>query len=251
MKKTLESCRITMEGLGHDRKSLWIGPVQGGKYLDLVTTSERYLSSMPFDMFALGSPTEIMESYDFTLLAQMIVTAKKALPLDKPLHLFGLGHPLLLAMAVALGCDTFDSASYVLYARAGRYITETGTRRIQDLEYLPCVCRVCSTISAKQLNEMEVDLRQNKIAIHNLYMLKREIEATKQALREGRLWEYLGVRAKAHPNLWAAFEELAKNSDSFEVFTPSFKFRGLMLSTYPDHLRPEIRRANDRLVTSH
>ncbi len=249
VKKTLESCRITMEGLGHDRKSLWIGPVQGGKYLDLVTTSARYLSSMPFDMFALGSPTEVMESYDFTLLAQMIVTAKKALPLDKPLHLFGLGHPLPLAMAVALGCDTFDSASYVLYARAGRYITETGTRRIQDLEYLPCVCRVCSTISAKQLNEMEVDLRQNKIAIHNLYMLKREIEATKQALREGRLWEYLGVRAKAHPNLWAAFEELAKNSDSFEVFTPSFKFRGLMLSSYPDHLRPEIRRANDRLGT--
>ena len=238
-----------MEGLGHDRKSLWIGPVQGGKYLDLVTTSARYLSSMPFDMFALGSPTEIMERYDFTLLAQMIVTAKKALPLDKPLHLFGLGHPLPLAMAVALGCDTFDSASYVLYARAGRYITETGTRRIQDLEYLPCVCRVCSKISAKQLNEMEVDQRQNKIAIHNLYMLKREIEATKQALREGRLWEYLGVRAKAHPNLWAAFEELAKNSDSFEVFTPSFKFRGLMLSSYPDHLRPEIRRANDRLVT--
>ncbi len=249
VKKTLESCRITMEGLGQDRKSLWIGPVQGGKYLDLVTSSARHLSSMPFDMFALGSPTEIMERYDFTLLAQMIISAKKALPVDKPLHLFGLGHPLPLAMAVALGCDTFDSASYILYARAGRYITETGTRRIQDLEYLPCVCRVCSEISPRQLNELEADQRENKIAIHNLYMLKREIEATKQALREGRLWEYIGSKARAHPNLWAAFEELAKNSHSFEVFTPSFKSRGLMLSSYPDHLRPEIMRTHERVVS--
>ena len=51
-----------------------------------------------------------MENYDYTLLAKMIITAKKNIPSEKALHLFGLGHPLPLSMAVALGCDTFDSA---------------------------------------------------------------------------------------------------------------------------------------------
>ena len=63
-----------------------------------------------------------MEDYDFRLLAKMILTAKDIIP-NKPLHLFGAGHPLAISIAVALGCDTFDSASYILYARDNRYIT--------------------------------------------------------------------------------------------------------------------------------
>ena len=70
--KTLQSCEITLKNVEH--KSIWMGPIQGGKFLDLVEFSAKQLSKMNFDMYALGSPTEIMENYDYTLLAKMIIT---------------------------------------------------------------------------------------------------------------------------------------------------------------------------------
>ena len=81
-------------------------------------------------MLALGSPVEFMESYEYKLLAEMIIAAKKNIPTSIPLHLFGAGHPLTIPLAVALGCDTFDSASYMLYAKHDRVITEDGTRTV-------------------------------------------------------------------------------------------------------------------------
>ena len=78
-------------------------------------------------MLALGSPVEFMESYEYRLLAQMIVSAKKQMPESVPLHLFGAGHPLTIPFAIALGCDSFDSASYMLYAKKLRYITDENT----------------------------------------------------------------------------------------------------------------------------
>jgi 7-cyano-7-deazaguanine tRNA-ribosyltransferase len=58
-----------------------------------------------------------MEQYLFDILVDMIIAAKMNLPPERPLHLFGAGHPFMFALAVALGCDLFDSAAYAIYAR--------------------------------------------------------------------------------------------------------------------------------------
>jgi 7-cyano-7-deazaguanine tRNA-ribosyltransferase len=243
VKLTLGACKETLDGL-KNRSSIWIGPVQGGKFLDLVHYSARATSKMDFDMYALGSPTVVMESYNFTLLAKMILAAKTALPPSKPFHLFGLGHPLPLSMAVALGCDTFDSASYILYAKDGRYITDAGTRDIQELVALPCSCPVCISYSAKDICESQQ--RTILLARHNLHILWKEVQATKQAIREGRLWDYVGAKARAHPNMWSAFNCIAKNWDYFEKFTPLTKTRGIFISSSPDDLQPIVQRYDQR-----
>ncbi len=105
---------------------LWVGPVQGGQYLDLVAKSAKEMGKLPFQVHALGSPTPVMEQYKFDVLVDMIITAKMNLPPDRPLHLFGAGHPFMFSLAVALGCDLFDSAAYALFARQDRYLTESG-----------------------------------------------------------------------------------------------------------------------------
>ena len=46
-----------------DTPNLWVGPIQGGKHLDLVAKSAKKIGDMPFDIHALGSPTEVMERY--------------------------------------------------------------------------------------------------------------------------------------------------------------------------------------------
>jgi len=113
--QTLEAAKETIETVGNS-KTIWVGPIQGGEHLDLVASSAKSLDKLGYNMFALGSPTEVMESYEYKLLAMMIISAKKSIPSSKPLHLFGAGHPMTIPLAVALGCDTFDSASYILYA---------------------------------------------------------------------------------------------------------------------------------------
>ncbi|RLI12714.1 tRNA guanosine(15) transglycosylase TgtA, partial [Candidatus Bathyarchaeota archaeon] len=44
---------------------LWVGPVQGGRFTDLVARSARLMGSLPFHIHALGSPVPVMEAYRF------------------------------------------------------------------------------------------------------------------------------------------------------------------------------------------
>ena len=141
---------------------LWVGPVQGGHHLEMVARSAKSMGELPFQIHALGSPTPVMEQYLFDTLVDMILTAKMALPLQRPLHLFGAGHPLMFALAVALGCDLFDSAAYAIYAREDRYLTEYGTSRLGELEYFPCSCPVCIHSEPEEVMNMEL---QNYYAI--------------------------------------------------------------------------------------
>ncbi|MFQ6135342.1 MAG: tRNA-ribosyltransferase family protein, partial [Nitrososphaerales archaeon] len=121
VKETLKAAEKTLAARSRS-DVLWTGPIQGGVHLDLVEQSAEETSKMNFDVYALGSPTEVMEAYNFRLLTTMVMAAKKKIPVDRPLHLFGAGHPLTIPLAVALGCDLFDSASYMLYAREDRYL---------------------------------------------------------------------------------------------------------------------------------
>ncbi|MBS7654347.1 tRNA guanosine(15) transglycosylase TgtA, partial [Candidatus Bathyarchaeota archaeon] len=110
-----------LESLRKRTDIAWVGPIQGGCYLDLVAYSAREVGNLPFNIHALGSPTPIMEQYLFTILVDMVLTAKMNAPVNRPFHLFGAGHPLIFSLAVALGCDIFDSAAYSLFARENRY----------------------------------------------------------------------------------------------------------------------------------
>ena len=170
----------------------------------------------------------------------MIAAAKRIIP-AKPIHLFGAGHPLTIPLAVALGCDMFDSASYMLYAKDGRYMTPSGTVRLDELTYLPCQCPVCSTHTAAELRGTEKDDRVIEIAKHNLHVLKAEVDAVKQAIVDGRLWEYVMQKARAHPKLMEA-ARLFAGLDQLEAGTPLFKEKAIYFYDPVDQYRPEARR---------
>jgi 7-cyano-7-deazaguanine tRNA-ribosyltransferase len=234
--------KISKETLinSEDNGQIWIGPIQGGEHFDLVSKSTKSLVNIGFKMLALGSPVEFMESYEYKLLAQMIVSAKKSMPHSVPLHLFGAGHPLTIPFAVALGCDTFDSASYMLYAKQERYITEDGTRYLKDIVVFPCNCEICSKYTPDELRQLEQKEKINSIALHNLYVIKIEVDKVKQAIHEGRLWEYVIKKARAHPKLYEMIEVMTGNSDFFAKSTPQFKEKAIFLFEKEDQFRPEV-----------
>jgi 7-cyano-7-deazaguanine tRNA-ribosyltransferase len=242
LKNALESLQVI-----DNTDAIWVAPVQGAEHLDLVEYSARELDTMGFEMMALGSPVELMEAYEFATLARMIISAKRIIP-AKPIHLFGAGHPLTIPLAIALGCDTFDSASYLLYAKDNRYMTPNGTVRLDELAYLSCKCPVCSSHTVHELHKMEADTRTIEIAKHNLYILKAEVEAVKQAIMDGRLWEYVMQKARAHPKLMEA-AQIFKDAEILEEGTPLFKERAIFFYDPIDQYRPEAKRFRRTVTT--
>ncbi len=225
----------------------WVGPVQGGQYLDLVARSAREMGKLPFQVHALGSPTSVMEQYKFDVLVDMIVTAKTNLPPERPLHLFGAGHPFMFALVVALGCDFFDSAAYALFAREDRYMTEHGTTRLNELEYFPCSCPVCVKTNPENVKALPKAERQKLIAEHNLHVSFAELKRIKQAITEGRLWEHLEMRAHGHPSLLQALKKLGNHSEYLEKQSPVTKKSGIFFFSSLGLARPEVTRYRKRI----
>lgn len=239
VEKTLKVSKETLEN-SEDNGQIWVGPIQGGEHFDLVKKSTQRLVEFGFDMLALGSPVEFMESYEYKLLAQMIISAKKQMPASIPLHLFGAGHPLTIPFAVALGCDTFDSASYMLYAKQGRYITEDRTRHLSDISYFSCNCEICTKYSPKELDSEEIQSKIDKLALHNLYTIKAEVDRVKESIVEGRLWEYVIKKCRAHPKLFEVIDVFIENSRYFVNTTPKFKEKAIFFFSPVDQFRPEV-----------
>ncbi|XES76250.1 MAG: tRNA guanosine(15) transglycosylase TgtA [Candidatus Bathyarchaeia archaeon] len=229
--------------------TLWVGPVQGGRHLDLVAKSAKAMGKLPFPIHALGSPTEVMESYRYDVLVDMIMTAKMNLPLDRPLHLFGAGHPHMMALAVALGCDLFDSAAYALYARENRYMTENGTWRLPEMDYFPCQCPRCAVSTPKQVMALPKAQREQFLAEHNLHVCVAELKRIKQAIRDGRLWEHVEMRAHAHPALLTALKRVKDYEGYIEKLSPTVKPSGFFFLDSIGLSRPEITHYRHRLTS--
>jgi 7-cyano-7-deazaguanine tRNA-ribosyltransferase len=189
-----------------------------------------------------------MESDRYDVLVDMIMTAKMNLPLERPLHLFGAGHPHMMALAVALGCDLFDSAAYALYARENRYMTENGTWRLGEMDYFPCHCPRCAKATPRQVLELPKPEREMFLAEHNLHVCMGEIKRIKQAIRDGRLWEHIEMRAHAHPALLSALKRVKDYQDYIEQNSPTVKQSGLFFFDGVGLARPEVVHYRKRLT---
>lgn len=233
------------------REILWVGPVQGGVYPNLVSYSAREMAKLNFQIHALGSPTTVMQQYHYDKMVDMIMAAKVNLPPDRPLHLFGAGHPMMFALAVALGCDIFDSASYALFARNDRYLTPQGTAKLEDLEYFPCNCTSCSQRSPQKVRKMLKFERERFLAEHNLRACHSELQTVKQAISDGRLWELVETRSNSHPTLTRAFDVFLKYTKYLEPETPVRKKKGPFLISEKSLNRPEVSRHHKRLIENY
>lgn len=218
IKRSWESLYLVM-----DSDQLWVLPIQGAPYTDLVYYSSLVSSRIPFHIYALGSPTVYLERYSYEEILLLTLITRRNIPPNKPLHVFGVGHPLIIPFLVASGADLFDSASYILYARDERLIFEYGTRKLDELYYLPCNCPICSKHSIEEIREIPREERVNILAQHNLYVLFREMKQVKQVIREGRLWEYLEYKSRIHPSLRRVFDVLTKHRDYLKKYNPFSK----------------------------
>ncbi|MHA2276699.1 MAG: tRNA guanosine(15) transglycosylase TgtA, partial [Candidatus Kariarchaeaceae archaeon] len=229
---------------------LWSGPIQGGPHIDLVKESASTLGLLSFDLHALGSVVPLLEEYSFSKVVEMIFATKKELPINRPLHLFGAGHPMFFSLSVLLGCDLFDSAAYALFAKNQRYLTPHGTYHLKNLEYFPCSCPICSNNNPNDIKEMGRDEREIALAIHNLYVSFKEINLIKQSIREGNLWKLVIERIAAHPNLVDAWKRVfdPQKINYIEQLEPLSKKRAFFITREEILQHPLIIRHKRRVI---
>jgi 7-cyano-7-deazaguanine tRNA-ribosyltransferase len=246
--RDLERTQSRLESVGEVEtgEMLVNAPVQGSSYPDLREAAAQEAHGTGLNVFPIGAVVPLLNDYQYGEMVEVVVAAKRGLGADSPVHLFGAGHPMMFALAVALGCDLFDSAAYALYARDDRYLTVRGTERLAKLDYLPCECPVCVEFSVDDIRNLSADEREKRLAEHNLYVSFGELRRIKQAIHRGNLLELVEMRARSHPAMLDGYRALLDHAEWLERSDPASKDAFFYLSSESAR-RPEIHRHHERL----
>ena len=245
---TLERAREAVEYKKEQNMEMLLNSVvQGSTFLDLRRECARELSKLDADLYPIGAVVPLMESYHYSDLVDVVMNSMKELPDSTARHLMGAGHPMIFALCVAMGCDLFDSAAYILYAEDDRLLSTRGTYKLENLQEMPCSCEVCSKYTPDELRAMPKEQRRNLIAQHNLHVSFAELRLIRQAIYEGSLMELVEERCRAHPALLEAVRQLGNYSEDLEKYDPRSK-RSAFFYTGPESLcRAEVVRHMQKL----
>ncbi len=222
--QTAESIEVTLGrtevACGMKGDMLINGVIQGSVYQDLREDCARRMAKMDIDVHPIGGVVPLMEQYRYSELVDVVMSSKRGIDHSRPVHLFGAGHPMILALATLMGCDLFDSAGYAKFARDERMMFIDGTFRLSDMQSLDCDCPACRGHTLQELRRMEKKAKTKLIAEHNLYQITHELSLVKRYLQEGRLWELAEIRCRAHPALLDALRRLKEHQAQMELSDP-------------------------------
>ncbi len=216
-KAVMETYR-RMNEVTTERKTIIAGPIQGSVYNDLREKSARLMSGTLAGYLPIGGVVPLLEQYRYGKLCEIIINSKINASFNKPIHLFGGGHPMFMGMAVLLGVDIFDSASYVKYARDGRMLFQEGTRDLKEIIEFPMWSPLYGKYTARELKEASLDVRTRELARHNLFTIFMELKEIRERIYEQTLWQYVEEKSRAHPSLYAAFRSILKYGEKLEPF---------------------------------
>ena len=248
LKITLERAREAVEyKKEHNIEMLLNSVVQGSTFLDLRRKCAAELSKLDADLYPIGAVVPLMESYHYKDLVDVVMNSMKNLSDTVPRHLMGAGHPMIFALCVAMGCDLFDSAAYILYAEDDRLLSTRGSYKLESLQEMPCSCEVCTKYTPDDLRAMPKEERRDLIAQHNLHVSFAELRLIRQAIYDGNLMELVEERCRAHPALLEGVRQLGNYSKDLEKYDPRSKKSAFFYTGAESLCRPEVLRHMQKL----
>lgn len=197
LKKSLERThrwekRSLEEHLSNPMNQAMYAVVHGGVDPVLREKSAKYLSSLPFDGFAIGGSMGKTKPEMMAMLSQLMPHIDP----QRPNHLLGIGDLESIEAAVLLGIDTFDSAYPTKAARHGTLLTRKGKMKLSTLTHAlnfgpiekGCKCPACSKFSLSYIHHLfkaKEPVACTLASIHNLYfMVERMREIREMILRD-------------------------------------------------------------------
>ena len=192
----------------HDRKGqLLFAITQGGIFADLRERSTRELSAMGFDGYGIGG---LMIGEPVEDMRRTIEGSIGLLPEGRARYLMGVGSPVEVLDAIAMGVDVFDSAFPTRGGRHGAVLMRTGrydiTRGAMGRDARPldpgCRCRVCAGFDRSYVHHLwrSNDPRwMHLVSFHNVALMQELVRGAREAVLAGRFgafrdeWSRAGV----------------------------------------------------------
>jgi queuine tRNA-ribosyltransferase len=174
------------------------GIVQGGTDLSLREQCAEALRRLDFAGYALGG-FSVGETKAQMLAA--LPPSAALLPADKPRYLMGVGRPIDLLNAVAVGIDLFDCVLPTRNGRNASAFTADGPLRLRNAKHQRdagplesgCECYTCRHFSRAYLHHLfaaDEMLGPTLLSLHNLAYYLRLMREARQAIRDGRFAAY-------------------------------------------------------------
>lgn len=188
---------LETDGLYGNSQAIF-GIIQGSVYPELREKSISFITSIPFDGYAIGGlavgePTETM--YD------IIEFCSSRLPVEKPRYLMGVGTPENLLEAIGLGIDMFDCVLPTRNGRNAMFFTSQGTITITNARYKDdftpidstCLCYACKNFSKayiRHLFQSKEILGLQLATLHNLYFYQNLMYQARRAIVDGVFYDW-------------------------------------------------------------
>lgn len=171
------------------------GIVQGGTDEALRAESARRTVELDFEGYGIGG-LAVGEGPEARLAA--LASAVTELPTDRPRYLMGVGDPVGLVEAVAMGVDLFDCVAPTRWARHGRVLTGEGPLQLRNAAFRcdpgpldpDCRCVTCSRWSRAYLRHLLMVGEPSALrllSLHNLAWTLNLMEKIREAVRTGTL----------------------------------------------------------------
>ena len=138
-----------------------------------------------------------------------LAAAISGLPPEKPRYLMGVGDPVGLVEAIALGVDMFDCVRPTRLVRHGSVLTSSGRLQIRNAAYAKdggpldptCPCAVCGRYSRaylRHLLQVGEPAALQLLTGHNLAWILALVTRTREAIAAGTLGELRRVISAAY-----------------------------------------------------
>jgi queuine tRNA-ribosyltransferase len=170
------------------------GIVQGGFHEDLRARAVDETVALGFDGYAIGG---MAVGEPKPLMRELTEAVARALPIDRPRYLMGVGKPEDLVEAVARGVDMFDCVLPTRNGRNGQAFTPDGPVTLKQARWArdpaplqpDCPCLACRRFSRAYLRHLfmsEELLVYRLLSLHNLYFFLGLMGTMRAAIAEGR-----------------------------------------------------------------
>ena len=181
--------RLTEERSHRPYQALF-GVIQGAQHEDLRRKAARDLGAMSFDGYGIGGALEKSQ------LATIVRWVTEELPEDRPRHLLGIGDPVDVFHAVAVGADTFDCVAPSRNGRNGTVFSMSGRFHITNGRYRrdfapideTCDCYTCTHHTRAYVNHLfkaKEMLAATLATIHNERFIVRLIDRIRDSMIDG------------------------------------------------------------------
>lgn len=174
-----------------------------------------------------------------------VTGAREKVPPDAAIYAPALATPSNLSMLVYSGVDMVDDVPCRALGYSDVYMTLEGGYKIEELEELPCSCKVCASQKLKDMGRRE---RFPFLAEHNLIKLSEEARKIKWLIRSGKIREY--VEKQCRMSAWQV--EVLRLLDAHPTYmerrAPIARTCTMLASSMETLRRAEIRRFAERVA---